>query len=954
MCLCPLRTRGAQACPTPVFRSFPTLMIVTQPMQRLVDLTLLAFERLWQHRILAFWSLVGLAVAATLALSIPLYVDAVNAGLLRSHLDNPPYAFLFRYLGSWEGNVTRDKVETADAAVTGRFVTQIGLPVQNQARYVRVGTWPVRFGEVNLGALGIGTLSGVEDRITIVSGEWSSAASPDAADTPIPVLLPEDALYDMGVQVGDELTVQVPKSGPVTLRVAALWRPLNPDDPAWVLPPHYFQDVVLMRAEDMWRVAETLEKPVEESDWWLIFDGDAVRPQQVRELSTRIIDGQREVFRAMPGMRLDVSPKEHLDAFSKDVSRLTRQLVLAVLPVVGLVLYFVSMVAASLVGRQRQEDIILRSRGMSRWGILRIHLLVWLLLAGGAFVTGIVLAPITVHVVGQTSSFLHFNGVGNALTVRFSVRALLAGAATSLLAASSGLFNAWRATMQSIIHYERNKARARMAWWQRLYLDVVLLAVGLYVFYTLRRKGGIATSAEDPFADPLTFAGPTLFALGATLFFLRVWVLVLRLGSRVAVLGRSMAILMAARELTRAVGRYRGGLLMMTFTLSLAGFTASMASTMDRSLEDVIAYRVGAQAVIITPADAQTKREKNQQQGQMRQQLKVVGYNTPPVEDLYRIPGVAYVSPVGHYQVRLDLPGQQLEGTVLGMDRATMAAVSAFRRDYAPEPLADLLNRLAGHRDGVLLQRSVAEANHLVVGQEIDLAIFALGQWHTLTAPVVGLVDYFPTLDPREGVFLLMNLEPIFEAVGSPLPHNVWLRLAPDADPAQVEQAVRESGFPVLEWRQTHDALQAARAEPSRRGVLGFLSIGFIATIALTLVSTIIQSTASFRAQAIQLGALRAMGLGNVAVGGYLTLVQGIAAMSGILGGTAIGLLATRLFLPYLDFSGGVPPYLVRVSWNEIALVYGLFACVLLVVTLFTTLVVGRQSVSALVKLGDA
>jgi putative ABC transport system permease protein len=55
-----------------------------------------------------------------------------------------------------------------------------------------------------------------------------------------------------------------------------------------------------------------------------------------------------------------------------------------------------------------------------------------------------------------------------------------------------------------------------------------------------------------------------------------------------------------------------------------------------------------------------------------------------------------------------------------------------------------------------------------------------------------------------------------------------------------------------------------------------------------------------------------------------------------------------------LDFSGGLPPYLVRVAWDDITLVYSLFAAVLLGVTVITTLLLSRQQISALVKIGDA
>jgi putative ABC transport system permease protein len=236
----------------------------------------------------------------------------------------------------------------------------------------------------------------------------------------------------------------------------------------------------------------------------------------------------------------------------------------------------------------------------------------------------------------------------------------------------------------------------------------------------------------------------------------------------------------------------------------------------------------------------------------------------------------------------------------------------------------------------------------------ITYQVNALNQWFETQVPILGSVDYFPTLDPKTGFFLITNIDPVFETVGTPLPYDLWVSLTPDADINTIREAVSEKGFPVIEWRSPDAALSAAQAAPARRGVLGFLSVGFLASIVLTLVGAIIQSAASFRAQASQLGALRAMGLGSLSVASYLVLSQGMAALGGILGGTSIGVATTLLYLPLLDFSGGLPPYLVRVAWNDIFTVYAVFAGVLFSVTLLTTFFLSRERLSSIVKLGDA
>ncbi len=920
-------------------------------MHHILDPILFALERLWNHRALVFWALVGLSAATTLALSLSLYVDAVNTDLLTERLSDPPYAFRLRYLGSWEGNISAAEVSRATETIQGSFADTIGLPLARLSRFVSAGNWNVvRQGEtpIAFGAYTLGTLDGVEAQMEITAGEWPPAETDEDA---IPVLMAEKLLYQTGLQVGDVLTAtRSGTGGPLTLRIVALWTPLDAQDPSWILTPKFFDTVFLMTAADFWEAVGALAQPIEEVDWQLIFDGSSLRTSDVPALLDRIADGRRAVLAALPGTRLDVTPEEGLRAFQDEVNRLTSQLVIVVLPVAGLIFYFVTTLATMLVSRQQQEDVVLSSRGMSRHKLLGLHALMWLILAGLALGVGLIVAPPVVQLIGRTSSFLRFDYPAAPLRIVFTRQALLAGAATGLVAASSGLALAWRATGQSIQQFKRVQARSGKAWWQRLFLDIALLVPAGYVYYTLRAQGGLATGAQDPFSDPLVFLAPTLFSLGLTLLLLRLYPFLLGQMARLISLTRSISLLMALRELTRSIGRYRGTLLMTCFTLSLIGFTASMADTLNRSLEDVARYQVGAERVLVVAAEAQTEEGTSSESGT---ELTVVGYNTLPVSSLAEIDEIYAASRVGRYQAQIVLPGQRLSGTVLGVDRGALAAVAYFRPDYGPEPLADALNRLAGNRTGVLLSAATAAQYRLQVGQEITIQISALNTWYSTQVPIVGLLDYFPTLDPRQGFFMITSLDPIFELVGTELPHNIWLSLRPGADDQAVLAQVKALGFPVLDWLDPQTLIAEAQADPTRRGVLGFLSVGFVSAILLTLVGSVIQSTASFRAQAVQLGSLRAMGLGSLAVAVYLLFAQGIAALGGIGGGTAIGMITTLLFLPLLDFSGGLPPYLVRVAWGEIALVYTVFAGMLFGVTVFTTALLSRQHAPTLVKLGD-
>jgi putative ABC transport system permease protein len=921
-------------------------------MFRIVDIIAFTIERIRQHLLLVFWVLLGISIAVTLALSLPLYVDSVYSGILESRLSDPPYAYRFRYVGAYDGNISIGDSQSISAAVEGTYVELLGLPVEMGVRYTTAGRWNARLSESRL-ALGtwvLGSLQGSDELIRVTSGEWPAENNEEGR---VPLLVPDAMLFDNGVQLGDAVTIQRQGGEAVDAYIAAMWQPYNPADPRWIFPSRAFATVMLVPQETLFELVAEIEDPIDELGWYLILDGSDLRTSEIDELLAASEQGESEIQITLPGTTLSSSPNQGLKEFSAEVNNLTLQLFIIVLPVGGLVLYFVSLVAGLLVTRQQAEDVKLRSRGMSRGRVLAVHLLMWTLIVSASLAIAMAVSPYLVALIGRTASFLDFTGQSSVTGVVITREAFLIALAAGLIAASGGLLLAWRITLQNINSMKRVSRNSEKAWWQKTYLD--LLAVGLagYTLYTLINKPADAT--ESPFSDPITFIAPTLFALGLTLLFLRILPFIINILAGFVSVTSDIPLLMALRELVRGIGRYRGTLLMTAFTLSLVGFTASMASSIDQSLLDVVQYKTGAELVIVAIPDAQTETVQDSDTGETSQE--VTGFNAPPVQDLLALPEVESLSRMGRYDARLDIAGcnNNRSGIVLGIDRAGLGGSVFMRSDYSDVPLGNMLNLLADNRTGVILSEKTAAACNILQGQEIHYQVQVLGEWGSdIRATVVGFVDYFPTINPADyGFFLITNLEPIFEVSGTPLPFNVWVNIAEGVSVADAKAAINETDFPVLRYLDPETELLREQAEASRRGVLGFLSVGFVASIVLTLIGAVIQSTASFQEQMAQLGSLRAMGMSGFSVRLYIMVLQGLIAVSGVASGTLIGLGTTILFLPYFDFGGGLPPYLVRVAWDEIAYVYGIFSAVLLLVAFLMSFVLSRQQLSRVVKLGN-
>ena len=110
----------------------------------------LAVRRLLSQWTLALATLVGLVVAIALAVSIPLYADAVYFRIFETELAKPtndglaspsPFAFVFAYYGSWDGELEWEEVQPLDAYLTSSAAAALRLPQTLFVRHLKTDTF---------------------------------------------------------------------------------------------------------------------------------------------------------------------------------------------------------------------------------------------------------------------------------------------------------------------------------------------------------------------------------------------------------------------------------------------------------------------------------------------------------------------------------------------------------------------------------------------------------------------------------------------------------------------------------------------------------------------------------------------------------------------------------------------------------------------------------------------
>jgi putative ABC transport system permease protein len=948
-----------------------------------------AIKRLWSHRGLALCLLAGLAAAVALAVAVPLYADGVNYNLLQAALTKSsaqtrrsPFTFIFHYVGSWHEPIDAKRYTPVDTYMQDRLAGAVGLPVDQFTRYVSTDNLQLYpdIEKINknkrLDLVKLAFVSQIFDHITIVEGVAPLPPSGGGAggEGAIEALIPLKLANDLGLEVGKPYLLYQPAVGTEeALRIkvifTGIWSPTDINDGFWFYPPEAFDKRLLIPEETFFGpVAAAIPLAVNEAAWRFDFDGSGIHGESVPGLLARMTQAQTQVNGLLPNTDLEASPAQPLRQYRQSSQALTGLLFIFSAPVLGLTIYFLGLVAGMLIRRQRNEIAVLRSRGASRRWIVSVYFVEWLLLGAAALGLGLVFGEQLALLVSRTQSFLDFSRLVD-VPIRQTWSVVAAGAAVAALAILFSLLPAWQAGRFTVVSYKQERARQmQRPLWQRLYLDVILLVPSLYGLYTLRAEGslrlmGRTLGTSNPFENPLLFLLPTIFIISLSLLLLRFLPFVLSFLAWFAARLPFTVPLMALRQLARSAGSYLGPLLLMVITLSMAGFVSSMAQTLDNYLKDNAYYEAGADLNLAESGEYTGERPSGPSQpGAPRPTPPPSNSDEPavwnflPVSDHLTLPGVEAAARVGRYEAEMEAGGRRAGGQLVGIDRTEFPFVAFFRDDFASEPFMGLLNRLAFDPSAIIVDRNTWDKFKLTTGDTVQITVDLQGE-KTITFKVAGVTSYFPTLYPDEGPFFIGNLEYIFESAGGLQPYDVWLRTAPGSDTDAIITGINDLGIGVIAYQDARTSLEEAFGAPNRQGMLGLLSVGFLAASLLTILGFLLYALFSFQERFVQLGVMRAVGLGRRQMAAALAVEQFILIAVGLAAGTGISVLASYLFIPHLPVSigthPGTPPYVVAIAWGDITRVYIIFGAMLFFGITLTLISLSRMKIFQAVKLGE-
>ena len=237
---------------------------------------------------------------------------------------------------------------------------------------------------------------------------------------------------------------------------------------------------------------------------------------------------------------------------------------------------------------------------------------------------------------------------------------------------------------------------------------------------------------------------------------------------------------------------------------------------------------------------------------------------------------------------------------------------------------------------------------------------------HSLLVEVVDEVRFFPTLDPDDRPFAIVDLERFTQAVirHSPRPqrgpNELWVSTNPDVpiDPSSVSEALRESGVSVRSVLDAQSMVAARVEQPLVNAGWGALLVLLFLAVALASASGLMLfSHLDATERQTEFALLRTLGVSRgqmrriVWMGLFLMVACGVGL------GTFMGWFLGSSLLPLMEVAEEgarlTPSLVFTTDWQRLLVSYGILAVITVFCGLWLTWLTGKLQLHQVLRMGE-
>ncbi|HEY6540597.1 MAG TPA: FtsX-like permease family protein, partial [Ktedonobacteraceae bacterium] len=601
--------------------------------------------------------------------------------------------------------------------------------------------------------------------------------------------------------------------------------------------------------------------------------------------------------------------------------------------IIGLMLYFVSLLAQLLVDRQADAIAVLRSRGASSRQIFNAMVMQSVILGLIALIIGPLLALVVAGLLasrnltpaGEDALTYFTSHLWNALvSVGWYALATAAGAILALIIALR-----YAAGMNiHTLRQETSRASGRPIW-QRMRLDVIAIVIafaGYFIsLYVSSTQNVLATRSIVLFSSPLTLITPLFLVIGCILLLLRLYPLLLQLGAWLSARGRSATPMLAFAHMARSPRQTLRVTLLLALTIAFAIFSLVFTASQTQRSSDIASFESGSDFSGDIAASGNTQQA-----------------SLDAITSLYqKLPGMISASGGYNGDGVVTILFQDTHLAVRAVDAGTFAQTAIWTSQDSSQSLASLMALLVARRQTaitqgyvpVIMDAAAASSLNLQVGSKVSVQMSDLPDYaqdtstSILNCVVIAEVQHIPTVNAGTtldaggstitigGGMLLdyTTFARVYQLNNSlssgtqkaVLPVNhMWLHTQDDEHTlATMRAALSTSPLRLANLFDRRALQDTLNAEPLYLDLLTLLTIGATITLLLVLIGYVLASWQNAKLRSGSFITLRSLGASSLQVAGQFLLEQGFVFGVALLIGLVLGSVLSATVVPTLVFS---------------------------------------------------
>ena len=257
---------------------------------------------------------------------------------------------------------------------------------------------------------------------------------------------------------------------------------------------------------------------------------------------------------------------------------------------------------------------------------------------------------------------------------------------------------------------------------------------------------------------------------------------------------------------------------------------------------------------------------------------------------------------------------------------------------------------------------SILEEAEIGTGDTLPLALTR----YSVPIRVVALADYFPTLDPREQPFVVLDQASFihYSNLHSPRivggPNELWARLGAGApDLIKLAAGLESQGVRIKSSHLSSLLIEERTEQPlTSTGWSGLLVLMFLTLVLASGSGMVLFSYMDVRERQMEFALLRTMGSARIQMNGVVWFNLLLVVVAGIGLGTWAGQLIGITLLPILEGSEGgarvTPPMVFQTNWRTLLIAYSVLASVFAGTVLWLTWLMGKLEVQRVLRAGEA